>query len=207
MLKPRRANPLALAVLVCLFERPMHPYEVAHTLKTRGKHENMRLNYGSLYSVVESLEKRGLIAAREPEREGKRPPRTVYEITEAGSRELGDWLAELLATPVKDYLGFEAGLSLMAALPPEEVAQLLRQRADALQTRLAVLRAQQSTGVVPRLFTIETEYLERLCAAELEFVQELATDIESGQIEGIDDWRQFQPAGPARDTRRKGEAQ
>ncbi|HEX4493130.1 MAG TPA: PadR family transcriptional regulator [Acidimicrobiia bacterium] len=197
MPKPQRSNPLALAVLVCLFERPMHPYEVAHTLRTRGKHESMRLNYGSLYSVVEALEKRGLIEAREPVQEGKRPPRTVYEITDAGSRELADWLAELLATPVKDYLAFEAGLSLMAALPPEEVATLLHQRVDALTTRLAVLRAQQSTGVVPRLFTIETEYLERLCEAELEFVKALARDIESGDLEGIDDWRGFQPSGGA----------
>jgi hypothetical protein len=127
--------------------------------------------------------------------EGKRPPRTVYEITEAGARELADWLAELLATPLKDYLAFEAGLSLMAALPPEEVAGLLHQRADALEVRLAVLRSQQSTGLVPRLFTIETEYLERLCEAELEFVRALAHDIESGALEGIDEWRTFQNDG------------
>ena len=60
-----RANPLALAVLVCLAERPMHPYEVATTLRQRQKHESVRLNYGSLYGVVESLEKRGLIEAQE----------------------------------------------------------------------------------------------------------------------------------------------
>src|SRR5262249_42198956 len=156
MPKPQRSNPLALAVLVCLLERPMHPYEVAHTLRTRGKHENMRLNYGSLYSVVESLEKRGLIDARDPVQEGKRPPRTVYEITEAGSREAADWLAELLATPVKDYLAFEAGLSLMPALPPDEVATLLGQRAEALEIRVAMLRAQLSTGLLPRLFLIES---------------------------------------------------
>jgi DNA-binding PadR family transcriptional regulator len=197
MPKPQRSNPLALAVLVCLAERPMHPYEVAHTLRTRGKHENMRLNYGSLYSVVESLEKRGLIEAREPEQQGKRPPRTVYEITEAGSRELADWLAEILATPVKDYLAFEAGLSLMPALPPDEVAGLLHQRADALTMRLGMLRAQQSIGLVPRLFLIETEYLEHLCAAELEFVQQLARDVESGDLEGIDEWRSFHTGGDA----------
>ena len=30
-----RSNPLALAVLVCLAERPMHPYEAASTLRQR----------------------------------------------------------------------------------------------------------------------------------------------------------------------------
>ena len=56
-----RSNPLALAVLVCLSERPMHPYEVATTLRQRIKHRSVRLNYGALYRVVESLSKRGLI--------------------------------------------------------------------------------------------------------------------------------------------------
>ena len=53
-----RTNPLALAVLACLYERPMHPYEVAQTLRQRAKHESIRLNYGSLYSVVEALDYR-----------------------------------------------------------------------------------------------------------------------------------------------------
>ena len=38
---PRRkvSNPLALAVLACLAERPMHPYEMSTTMRERGKHE------------------------------------------------------------------------------------------------------------------------------------------------------------------------
>lgn len=67
-----RANPLALAVLLCLYEKPMHPYEVATTLRQRGKHYSVRLNYGSLYAVVDSLERRGLIEATET-----RPRRTA----------------------------------------------------------------------------------------------------------------------------------
>ena len=55
MASRNRNNPLALAVLICLSERPMHPYEVATTLRQRQKHESVRLNYGSLYAVVASL--------------------------------------------------------------------------------------------------------------------------------------------------------
>ena len=72
-----RSNPLALAVLVCLYERPMHPYEVAQTLRQRAKHESVRLNYGSLYGVVESLERRGMIRALETVRCGRFPSWTV----------------------------------------------------------------------------------------------------------------------------------
>ena len=62
----------------------MHPYEISTTLRSRGKEQSIKLNYGSLYSVVESLPKHGLIEPRETVREGRRPERTVYAITEAG---------------------------------------------------------------------------------------------------------------------------
>ena len=68
-----RNNPLALAVLICLYERPMHPYEVATTLRQRQKHESVRLNYGSLYAVVASLEKRGSSPRRRPSGTGGSP--------------------------------------------------------------------------------------------------------------------------------------
>ncbi len=71
------SNPLALAVLACLAEHPMHPYEIATTLRIRKKDESVKLNYGSLYTVVESLLRHGLIIPQETEREGRRPERTV----------------------------------------------------------------------------------------------------------------------------------
>src|SRR5438045_3608049 len=97
----RVANPLALAVLSCLAERPMHPYEISTTLRERGKEQSIKLNYGSLYSVVEALQRHGLIVAQESTREGRRPERTVYAITVAGRDEFEDWLAELLSTPTR----------------------------------------------------------------------------------------------------------
>ena len=73
------ANPLALAVLSCLWERPMYPYEMTTNLRERGKEDSIRLNFGSLYAVIKSLEKHGLIVATHTEREGNRPERIVYE--------------------------------------------------------------------------------------------------------------------------------
>jgi DNA-binding PadR family transcriptional regulator len=134
-----RRNPLALAVLSCLIERPMHPYEISTTLRSRGKELSIKLNYGSLYAVVESLRKRGLVSAVETSREGRRPERTVYEITDAGRVEHEDWLAQLLSTPEREFTSLEAGLSLMPGLPPSEVARLLGERAERLRMELRSL--------------------------------------------------------------------
>src|SRR5919201_2603451 len=102
----------------------MHPYEINTTLRSRGKEQSIKLNYGSRYAVVQSLQKHGLITTRATTREVRRPERTVYEITPAGLEEFEDWLAELLSTPVREFTSLEAGLSLMAGLPQDEVARL-----------------------------------------------------------------------------------
>src|SRR6476660_5035235 len=188
----RRGNPLALAVLSCLNERPMHPYEISTTLRTRGKENSIKLNYGSLYAIVESLQKYGLIRPRETSREGRRPERTVYEITDAGVTEFEDWLADLLSTPVREYTSLEAGLSLMLGLPPDEVARLLSHRAEKLRTALRSLDAGLAEAAeqnLPHLVLIEEHYRRAILTAELDFVTGVAADIRSGRLPGVGTWR------------------
>src|ERR687886_1197598 len=168
MTRRRVSNPLALAVLSCLNERPMHPYEISTTLRSRGKEQSIKLNYGSLYAVVEALQKHGLITPRETTREGRRPERTVYEITNAGVEEFEDWLAELLSTPVRDFTSLEAGLSLMAGLPPDEVARLLDDRAIRLRSELRALDAELAEAEqlpLPALFVVESTYRRHMLRA------------------------------------------
>lgn len=187
----RPSNPLALAVLACLRERPMHPYEIAATLRQRAKHESIKLNYGSLYGVVAALARDGMVEEADTEREGRRPERTIYRLSEAGRLEFVDWLGELLRRPVKEYTQFEAALSLLAGLPPAAVVALLAERARLMEMQIAAERA--ALGVISghglaRLFTIEVEYRLTMSEAELRFTRELAREIEAGTLEGLDWW-------------------
>ena len=189
-----RTNPLALAVLICLAQQPKHPYEVATTLRQRHKHESVRLNYGSLYGVVESLERRGLIAAQGTEREGRLPERTVYGLTDAGRIEAHDWLTDLISTPVRDYPAFQAALSFLPALPPDDVVTLLAERAQHLESELAQAGATRELAQkqgIPRLFWVESEFGAVLREAELGYVRTLMRDIESGALDGAQWWREM----------------
>lgn len=191
-MKRRVSNPLALAVLACLFERPMHPYEMAATLRERHKDESIKLNYGSLYSVVESLKSHELIVELETAREGKRPERTVYRLTGAGRLELVDWLSELLCRPAREYTRFEAGLSLMPVLSPEDVVRLLEERCRRLEMEGRLYEAARQMAIsnqLPRIFWIEGEYREALREAELRWTRTLIEAISSGTLEGMELWR------------------
>jgi DNA-binding PadR family transcriptional regulator len=193
--KRKVSNPLALAVMALLYERPMHPYEMVTLMRERGKHETVRLRYSSLYSVVSALEREGLIVARETVREGRRPERTIYEITGAGREEFLTWLRELLREPVKEYTQFAAGLSFLAGLPPEEAIALLRERVGHLEEDTKEMRSQLDAAMeqynLPRLFLVESEHELMLREAELGWVRDLVRDIEAGELGSLAEWRSF----------------
>jgi DNA-binding PadR family transcriptional regulator len=207
------ANPLALAVLALLFERPMHPYEMAATLKQRHKEDSIKLRYGSLYTVIDLLIDRGFITARETSRAGKRPERTTYELTTTGYDELRSWMQDLLRTPVNEYPQFQAGLCLLPVLPPEEAVALLRERAMQLSADAARIEAQLAELArhavplpphemppalvgrkFPPLFVVEAEYKLALVRAEVAFVTELVRRITEENWGPIDLWRDLQGA-------------
>jgi DNA-binding PadR family transcriptional regulator len=198
MAKRKISNPLALAVLSLLVERPMHPYEMSSTMRERVKEESIKLNYGSLYSVVDSLVKHGLIEVQETVREGRRPERTIYAITEAGRTELVDWLSELLSVPVKEFTQFEAALSLMPCMPPDEVSRLLAIRRGRLENEIVSLRAvmaEMANQGMPYLWAIEGDYLLTLREAEKGFVDGLIKKINDGTLDGVEVWRRAHESG------------
>ena len=189
----RPANALAIAVLTLLHERPMHPYEMSRTLRHRSKEESIKLNYGSLYAVVESLAKKGLVRAGETSREGNRPERTTYELTDSGEQAMHDWLAEMLREPTTQFTDLEAALSLMGALDPDVVEDQLRHRLETLAKQSA-----QHAGLsamlpdtFPEIFTVEGDYAQHMRAAETEFVRGLVEKISSDQLGGIAIWRRM----------------
>jgi DNA-binding PadR family transcriptional regulator len=198
MAKRKITNPLALAVLSLLVERPMHPYEMSSTMRERVKEASIKLNYGSLYSVVESLLRLNLIEVQETVRDGRRPERTVYAITDAGRTEFVDWLSELIAMPVKEFTRFEAALSLMPGLPPDSVVRLLQTRRMRLDTEIvgtkAVIEEMAKRGL-PYLLAIEADYVLALREAEVRFVDRLIEQINDGSLDGVDVWRRAHDTG------------
>ena len=193
-LKRRLSNPLALAVMVLLYERPMHPYEMAATLRERHKEDSVKLRYGSLYTVIELLVKQGFIAVKKTMREGNRPERTIYVITKAGEAEMRDWLREILSTPVKEYPQFEAGLSLLPALPIHEAADVLETRVQFLKKDIEQVGgslAQAKAMNLPPLFSIETEYRLAGLKTELLFVEALIGRIRKDGCGFLKEWKKW----------------
>ena len=198
MAKQRKVgNLLALAVLSYLTQRPMHPYELGRTLREHGDARSIKYNHGSLYMVVQQLARAGFIVEQETTRAGQRPERTVYALTDAGRRELHDWLRELLEVPEHEYPHFVAALSLVAVLPPGEVVELLRRRLERLAAQCAEIRGlidrTLTQGVHP-LFLVEEEYRLALLDAESVFIERFIEQINHPETGWGRTWNQFHGA-------------
>ncbi|PRY35851.1 DNA-binding PadR family transcriptional regulator [Umezawaea tangerina] len=203
-MKYRRTNTLGLAVLGLLWERDMHPYEMASTLRERHQEASVKLNYGSLYTVVEALLKHDLVHAVGTLREGNRPERTVYGLTDTGRAELHDWLRELIAEPTKEYPRFEAGVALIGLLPPDEAIELCERRAETLDAQLVGLREVMTAlgeQGLPQLAWIELEYRLAMARAERDWVRWFAAAARAGELGGQEFWRDLHAGDRAGNVR------
>ena len=195
-------NLMALAVLATVVERPMHRYEMASLMRARGKEQDMEIKWGSLYTVVQNLEKHGLLETIGNTRHGARPERTIYRITESGREELLDWTRELIGSPAAENPKFAAGLSVWMLLSPDEVVALLRGRLEKLEASVKTRRAAlaQAGAEIPRLFLVEAEYALAMTKAEVTWVRALLDELSSEKYPDLAPWRSWHATGevPAR---------
>jgi DNA-binding PadR family transcriptional regulator len=201
MAKTRKVgNLLGLAVLAYLTREPMHPYELGRTLRHNDDGRSIKFSHGSLYMVVQQLAKAGFIAPRETSRQGQRPERTVYALTEAGSRELHDWMRELVEDPKHEYPQFVAALSLIGAMHPDDVVDLLHERLRRLAEDRAEIRAliddTVTAGSHP-LFLVEEEYRLALLWGESLFVKRFIDQITDPEHGWGALWAEFHDAPDA----------
>jgi DNA-binding PadR family transcriptional regulator len=163
----------------------MHPYEMRITMRNRGHDKAFPIKESSLYATVQQLADRGFIEAVEVNREGRRPERTVYAITDAGRDELLVWLTELTRVPSGEYPAFAVSLMFIYALGREGAVAALQQRAALLEAEISRSDAFRRAYVAnfaefPRLFGIEEEYAQTMRRAELEWVRTTAAELRDG---------------------------
>lgn len=179
-----RHNLWALTVLCLLRERPMHPYEMQRLIRERHKEDFLDLKRGSLYHAIERLVRAKLIEEVGTSREGRRPERTTYRLTEEGEREVLDWLRDLLAKPVRVPSPFVAAMSFISHLSPGEALDQLRIRSGQLSCGIMAIQAVLDNLIpkIGRVCLIEAEYALAMRKAELEWVRSLSEDLRSQKL-------------------------
>jgi DNA-binding PadR family transcriptional regulator len=173
-----------IAVLALLREGPMHPYQMQRLLHLRHKDEILALKRGSLYHAIRRLAQSGLIDVEKTGREGKRPERTTYRITSAGSSAFLDVLRKIVATPVRESSECMVAMSFLVHLDPGEACRLLEERTRNLKAEIDGIAAglRDAMARVARINLIESEYLLAMLKAERAWARALESEIREGTL-------------------------
>jgi DNA-binding PadR family transcriptional regulator len=182
-------SPISLAALGLLAERPMHPYEMYQLLLERAEDRLLKVRRGTLYHAVDRLERDGLARAMRTERDGNRPERTTFDITESGRRTLLRRIGEMLATPANEYPEFPLAISEAHNLTRAQVIAALRSRMQALtdeqqaiSSRLKALGGDR----IPRLYWLDVDYDRAVREAEIGWLGAVIAELESGDLQWPD---------------------
>ena len=179
-------SPLALSILALLDARAMYPYEMSSTMRDRHYDEFVRLNFGSLYHTVDALERDGWIAPVEREKEGRRPERTIYCLTDSGRKLLRQVIGEIVSQPRREYPQFAAGLMHLHHLGAAAASEHLKQRIDVLGMKvqkLSQIMNELREDGVSRLALIELEHKIAMLEAERTWVRKIEKEISEGRLE------------------------
>ncbi len=174
-----------MAILLLLWESPLHPYGMQRLIKERGKDRviDVRLR-ARIYQMIARLEKSALVSVQETQRQEGMPDRTVYALTGAGREIAARWLREAISTPAREFPEFPAAISFMTALPAQDIRRQLEAREQRLRERLAGLKeeAARYSGKLPRVFMLEDEYVGAVLEAELRWVRAVVRSLSDGEL-------------------------
>ncbi|HLT60962.1 MAG TPA: PadR family transcriptional regulator [Microlunatus sp.] len=192
-----RLTPLAVRLLALLAERDMHAYEMYQLLIKRAEDRQVKVRPGSLYHTVERLADHGLVQPVGVDREGNRPERTRYSLTEAGAQALQTWVVEMLRAPVNEYPRFPVALDEAHHLPREKVVACLGKYTDALAAEIEeIVQGVEQVNAcgVPEAYWMSWSYLLEVKRTELDWIRRQVERIKNEELE----W----PKSPIQNLRR-----
>jgi DNA-binding PadR family transcriptional regulator len=171
-----------LLILGLLKAAPLHGYEIKRIIETRMT-DWSHISVGSIYFALETMETEKLIAECDTVREGNRPSRTVYEITESGKGEFARLLREVWAMPEAQRFTLDFGLAFMDSLEPGELQDFLKNRIRILEGTIAGLSEHKTETIddpdVPRAARFIFSHHEAHLRAELEWTKRVLEDVEN----------------------------
>lgn len=172
-----------LVILGLLRERPLYGYELKQIIEEHmGDWTNIA--FGSIYFALGKLAEEGFVEQVATEQEGRRPSRTVYQITAAGRAEFLRLLRNVWNEVERHYYTIDIGLAFMEALPIEEVKGYLEGRIAQLQSIIRHIGEHQTEQMaqpeVPATAAAVFDHGLVHFQAELDWTRDLLIKVEGG---------------------------
>jgi DNA-binding PadR family transcriptional regulator len=140
---PASGSITRLILLAFLAEHPMYGYEVRKVLEERQMDRWADIQYGSIYTGLQQLQREGLLRSTEMKRTNRRPPHVSYQTTEAGLEALQTLLRQAWLQPELVAHPLDIALTFISMLPLDVVIQLLEERLRLLEDLASEVETRQ----------------------------------------------------------------
>lgn len=161
-----------LLLLGLLKSKPMSGYRIGYLLEHQ-MGRTVNLTVSTAYRILASLCGEGLIEGKE-EKNGKRPTKTVYSITERGIEAFENLLRACLASYGDVSYPSAVPLGFLDQLPVSEAIPLLTERLDSINRISESMSAHQSHH---GSFSIVLEHHSLHLATEAEWLEKLINQL------------------------------
>lgn len=165
--------------------QPVHGYDVRRELLSWSADKWANVQPGSIYHALRKLGEEGLLREVGTEQVAGRPARTSYEITEKGQAEFQALLRNAWWHLAPGPDPFMAAFAFLPALPREEAAAALRNRAVQLRAGVQQLEAAIKAdwaGQKPNYVTWMWELTISRSEAEIAWCEQTAEKVEAGLV-------------------------
>lgn len=180
-----KLTPLAIAVLELLNEKPMHPYEMTQLMRERYVDSRVKVKAGSLYHTVERLLGNGFVEVVDTQRDGRRPERTVYGMTEAGRDAFTERARRLVGDIAPEYPEILSGLAVLDDLGRDVALHELEHRIIRLRSAVAsdrVVLGRLAQDGTPEIYWLDWRFSCDRRTFELAWMERLFDRLRSGEI-------------------------
>jgi DNA-binding PadR family transcriptional regulator len=132
-----------MVILGLLRERPLYGYEIKQIIE-KYMSDWTSIAFGSIYFALDKLAEERFVEKTGVEQPGKRPSRSVYEITPAGREEFLRLLRQGWQAIERQYFDTDICLFFLEELPREEVIGYLKRRRAAWEGALAYIQSHRA---------------------------------------------------------------
>jgi len=191
---------------------PLHGHQIRRIAEVTNVTEWGGVSVGALYRELRTMERDGLIETVRTEQVGRRPERTVYQITGEGQLELAT-LREQAIKPTGLYGPDPLGVALSFAsdaTDPQELRTMLRARRGRVAISAEEISAERerlvANGYIGGLQATVMRRAQMHLEAEVRWHDELEAALEAGVIAKATAWADFAAARTSNPQRRTDNA-
>lgn len=174
-----------LLLLGLLSTQSQHGYQINEFIEHNLGRVTL-MKKATAYALLTRMESAGLVEA-EDEREGNRPPRRVYSITDEGSALMREMLLAVLEEPSASLPPGEIAIMYIAALDTPSAIGAIERRILAMDEHIAELEA---TPLHPTVIGVDLAIERRLLLlrAERDWFRSLVERLRSGRLVPAEAW-------------------